>query len=119
MTVAVIGAVLAADASVTALVPAENIEALRRTQGLGIPAITITNVSNVPLNHLRGWGGLDQNQVQVDVFAANYTSALQIAAAVRTALEAADYQLELSLERNEPETDPELFQITQTWSVYV
>lgn len=118
MTVAVVGAALIADVGVTTLVPAERIEALRRTQGIAIPAITITDVVRTPFNHLRGWGGTDANQVQVDLYASNYTDALQIAAAARAALETAGYIMESQLERNEPETDPELFLITQQWSVF-
>lgn len=116
--VATARAVLIADATTTAIVPAERIEALRRTQSFEVPAITLQNVTKVPVNHLRGWGGIDTNVVQVDYYAATYTEALTLAAAARTALEAGGFLMRDQLERNEPETDPELFQMTQTWSVF-
>jgi hypothetical protein len=88
MTVATVRAVLAAAGSVTALVPAARIEAL--------------------------------SAVQIDIYAADYTNALTIATAVRAALEAdaSRMTLQSQIERNEPETDPELFQISQTWNVF-
>ena len=118
MTVATVRAVLVAAAPVTTLVPAERIEALRRTQSFVLPAITLTDVSKTPVNHLRGHAGLDENQVQIDCLAANYTAALGVADAVRTAMQTAGFLMSDQFERNEPETDPELFQITQSWSVF-
>src|SRR6185312_2375759 len=118
MTVAIARAVLVAAAPVTALVDAERIEALRRTQTFAVPAITLQEVSLTPYNHLRGSSGLDAYSVQIDSYAETYTGALQVAAAVRTALEAAGHLLQQQLEQSEPENNPELFQITQTWSVY-
>jgi hypothetical protein len=120
MTVAIVRAVLAADSAVTALVPATRIEALRRTQSFAIPAITLTDVAKVPFTHLRGNAGLDLNSVQVDFYGATYTEALNVATAARAALEAdaARFTMQSQIERNEPETDPELFQITQTWNVF-
>jgi hypothetical protein len=120
MTVATVRAVLAAAGSVTALVPAARIEALRRTQSFAIPAITLTDITRVPFTHLRGNAGLDLSAVQIDIYAADYTNALTIATAVRAALEAdaSRMTLQSQIERNEPETDPELFQISQTWNVF-
>lgn len=118
MTVATVRAVLVAAVPVTSIAPAERIEALRRTQSLALPAITLTDVSKVPFSHLRSSSGLCLSTIQVDCLAADYTSALNLATAVRTALETAGHTLDLQIERNEPETDPELFQITQSWSVF-
>lgn len=120
MSVAYVGAVLVASGAVTALVPAERIEALRRTQSFDIPAITLTNVSKSPFTHLRGNAGLDADVVQIDIYGDTYTDALTIAAAVRAALEAdaAHPTMQSQDEINEPEQNPELFQITQTWNVF-
>ncbi len=120
MSVAIVRAVLVASGAVTTLVPAERIEALRRTQSFAAPAITLTDISKIPFSHLGGNAGLDLNSVQIDVYGDTYTDALTITDAIRTALEAdaANFVMQSQLERNEPETDPELFQITQTWSVF-
>lgn len=118
MTVAVARAVLVAAAPVTALVDAERIEALRRTQSFDVPAITLQEASLTPVNHLRGASGYDANSVQIDSYAGTYTDALQIAAAIRSAMQAAGHLLQQQQEQAEPENNPELFQITQTWSVY-
>ena len=120
MTVAIARAVLVAAPAVTALVPVERIEGLRRTQTFDIPAITLTTVSKVPVTHLGGNSGLDANQVQIDCYGNDYTEALNVSAAVRAALEAdsRDFTMVSQYERPEPETNPELFQITQTWSIF-
>lgn len=118
MTIATVRAVLVAAVPVTTLVPADRIEALRRTQSFAIPAITLTDVVKVPFSHLRSSTGLCLSTIQVDCLAATYTAALALATAVRTALEAATFIMDSQIERNEPETDPELFQITQSWSVF-
>lgn len=120
MTVAIARTVLVNDSAVIALVPAERIEALRRTQTLAVPAITLTDIVRVPFSHLLGNAGLDSNQVQIDCYGNTYTEALNVAAAVRAALEADSRHFTMSsqIERNEPETDPELFQLTQTWLIF-
>jgi len=118
MTVAIARAVLVAAPAVTTLVDAERIEALRRTQSFQIPAIMLQSIALVPYNHLRGPSGLDANTVQVDSYGNDYTEALTVAAAVRAALEAAGHLLQQQQELAEPENNPELFVISQTWSVY-
>lgn len=119
MSVATVRAVLVAAAPVTTLVPEQRIEGLRRTQSFAIPAVTLTDVSLVPFAQLRGHAGLNAHLVQVDCYGATYTQALDVAAASFAALEAAGYIMQSQIERNEPETDPELFQVTQTWSVLI
>lgn len=118
MTVAIVGAVLVAAPAVTSLVPAARIQAIRRTQSYPVPGITLTSVVETPFEHLRSSAGLNLSQMQVDCYGVTYTQALEIAVAVREALEAAGHVFRNQIERNEPETDPELFLITQTWSVY-
>lgn len=118
MPVATLRAVLVAAPGVVALVPEARIEPLRRTQKTTIPAIVLQRISSVPFAHLRSSAGLDANIVQLDVLAANYTSARTIATECRTAAEAAGHQLQSELDGYESETDPELYQITQTWSVF-
>lgn len=120
MPVATVRAVLVAASAVTDLVPATRIEPLRRTQSLAVPAITLQRVSTVPFNHLRGDGDLDANLVQLDVIAGDYTAARLIATACRNALQdaAARHVMQSEIDGYESETDPELYRITQTWSVF-
>lgn len=110
--------VLVNSIAVTALVPAARIQAIRRTQGFTVPAITLQRVTNVPSNHLRGDGACDLNSVQIDFYDTNYTNLLAIVAAARTALYAGGFSMQSENDLYEPETDPELYRITQTWSVF-
>lgn len=118
MAIAVVHAALVAASPVTALVPVNNIEPLRRTQAIGIPAITMQIISDTPNNHLLGDGHVDANLVQIDCWDDDYDNLLLIAAASRTALYAAGYQMQNGSDGYEPETDPELYRISQTWSVF-
>lgn len=118
MPVAAVRTVLVASGAVIALVPALRIEPIRRTQTFAIPAITLQRVSTTPQNHLRGNGALDANLVQLDVLGSDYTAARLIADTCRTALEAAGYLLQSEIDGYESETDPELYRITRTWSVF-
>lgn len=116
--VEVIRAVLKNASAVTTLVPATRITPLRRPQGFSIPAITLQEIAVTPFNALTGYTGLDMTMVQLDAFADQYTPAHQIAAACRTALEAAGHLMQSQNEGYEPDTDPELYRVTQTWSVF-
>ena len=110
--------VLVASGAVTALVPATAIEPLRRTQSGSLPAIVLQRISVTPQNHLRGNGGLDANLVQVDVYASTYTSCRAIAGAARAALDAGGFLMTSEVDGYEPDVDPELYRLTQTWQVW-
>lgn len=116
--VEVLRASFIAAAPVTNLVPEARQEPLKRTQALGVPAITFQTASNVPFTHLGGDAGLDANLVDAVIYADDYTQALAIARACRDAGFAAGHILQLQLDGYDPETDPELYRITQTWSVF-
>ena len=118
MAIQTVYAVLAAAAPVTALVPAERIEPIRRTQSLPIPAIVISRPSVVPENHLTGWANLDGSLVQLDIFAATFAEAVAIAAACRTALEAAQHLMTLQVDGYEPDVDPELYRLILNFQVW-
>jgi len=118
MPVATVRALLVAEPVVTALVPADRIEALRRTQGFAIPAITLQRVSTVPFNELRGNGGLDANVVQIDYYGADYTALRHIADVCRATLEAGGLTMQNEIDGYESDTDPELYHLIQTWSVF-
>jgi hypothetical protein len=121
MAIEVVRLALISASAVTALVPAARITPLRRPQGITLPAITLQRIVDVPFNHLTGSAGLDLTSVQLDVFAIDYSGASgarAIADACRAALYAAGIQLQTEIEGYEPDTDPELYRVTQTWSVY-
>ena len=119
MPVTTARAALIADAATVALVPATRIEPLRSTQQLvRVPAIVLQRVSTVAANHLAGDGDCDSNLVQISIYAADYTKALAIATAVRDAMTDAGMSLQAEIDGYESDPDPELAQITQTWSVF-
>ena len=118
MSVKVARDVLVAASAVTALVPADRISPLVRTQGFGLPAITLQRISMTPSNHLRGDGLADANRVQVDIYAETSASALAIAAACRTALVAAGHRLQNELDDYEQEPLPVLYRVTQEFSIW-
>lgn len=85
----VVRAALAGAAPVTALV-ADRISEAPRAQGEALPAIVLTVISRVAIQHLRGDASLDEVRIQVDSLAATKTAAAALAAAVRTALTTVD-----------------------------
>ncbi len=118
MVVATVFAALSASGAVTALVPATRITPLQRPQGSAIPAITLQRISTAPFNNFVDDGGLDSNLVQIDYYGDDYTALKTIADTCRTTLYAADIQMESEIDAYEPDTDPELYHITQTWTVF-
>lgn len=118
MAIEVVRNVLVASGAVTALVPASSIEPVRRTQASPAPCIVLQRVSVVPENHLRGWGKLDANQVQLDVYATTYAGARAIADACRTALQDAGEIMTSEVDGFEPDVDPELYRLIQTWAIW-
>lgn len=111
-------AVLIAAAPVIALVPATRITPLIRPQTLSIPAITLQRVSSVPSNGLRGYAGLDDNLVQLDVYSDSYATSRSVADACRTALQTAGHIMNSEIDLYESEVDPELYRLTQTWQIW-
>ncbi len=118
MAIQVVRAVLVASGAVTALVPATRIEPVRRTQGLSAPAILMQRISVTPQNHLRGDGDLDANLVQLDIFASTYSAARSIADACRAALQTAGHVMDSEVDGFEPDIDPELYRLIQTYQVW-
>jgi hypothetical protein len=118
MSVMTVRTVLVNASAVTAIVPATRIEALRRTQSFEVPALTITDAVATDFNGLTGFAGLTSHLVQVDVYGADYTQCKELADIVSIALRAGGFARQSEIERNEPGTDPELFQKTQTWLVF-
>lgn len=116
MAVATLRTALDAPA-VTALVPLERITPLMRPQSIETPAITLTRISMIPANILNGSPNLHDNRVQLSIWDTDYTRARSIAAACKSTLEGT-YLLNVEVDQYEPDTDPELYQIIQEWSVW-
>lgn len=84
--VAAIRQILAADATLTALVPATRIAAGVLPQGTTLPAISVMSVSSVDRNIPNpGASKHVMDRVQVSVLAANYPSLKAVITAVRNA----------------------------------
>lgn len=118
MAISQVRSVLVAASAVTALVPADHIEPIRRGQSITLPSVTLQRVSVTPFNGIAGFVSVDANLVQLTVIDDSYTDARSIADACRTALQDGGYLLQSELDGHEPETDPELYEIFQTWSVF-
>lgn len=118
MAVKTVRDVLVAAGAVTTLVPASRITPLVRPQAISVPAITLQRISLTPNNHLRGDAGLDANRVQLDAYAETYAAARAVADACRAALVAAGHLLQTEFDSHEPETDPDLYRVTQEYNVW-
>lgn len=87
MSVAVIRALLVADAAVLVLCPATKIAAGVIPQGTAMPAISITHVGTVPVGHIDAQAefSLVVSRVQITVMAADYPGATLLTKAARKA----------------------------------
>ena len=82
--------VLTGNAAVTALV-SDRISPVETEQATDFPCVVLTVSTVEPVNHLRGFANLDQCTVRLSAWAFTYASALAIANACRSALEAAGH----------------------------
>ena len=98
----------------------ERIQVLRRTQSFPVPAITLQDPALTPFNHLNGSSGLDSHLIQIDYYGTDYTVLKNIALVCRQTLEAppAVLSMQSEIDGYEPDKDPELFHLTQTWLVF-
>lgn len=122
MSVEVTLAVLKAASAVTAIVGSGancRISPLIKAQGVTPPAITLQRVTTTPQNHLRGHAGLDANRIQADHYAETYAQARALAAASRSAMQAAGHLCISEVDNYDPEVDPGLYRITQDFEVWV
>ena len=108
--------ILLADAATIALV-GNRITPLTRPQDLQLPAITAQRISVVPQNSLRGFANLDANRVQLDCWADTYAGARALAAACRTAINAAGHVCVSEVDDFEIET--RTFRVIQDYSVWL
>ncbi len=89
MVIDTLVAALKAAAGVTSLV-STRIYPLQVEPGVAMPYVVVELLNATPVNSLRGWDGIDANRVLVSIFATTYDAARDVAAAVRTALAAAN-----------------------------
>lgn len=73
------------DAGLSALV-GNKVFALVIPQGTKLPCITFQRIGGVPANTLSGHSGLEEIDLQIDVWARDYDEAKAIAKAVRSAM---------------------------------
>lgn len=107
--------VLVAAPGVTALV-GQRIAPFPHAQGTALPYVTLQRISLVPENHFRGDGDLDAVRVQLDAWATTRSEALAVAAACRTALQAAGHPLEDESDDYDPVASEH--RVIQDWTIW-
>jgi hypothetical protein len=112
----VIRAALVAAAPVTTIV-GDRISEAPRAQGEVLPAVVLTVVSRVAIQHLQGDANLDEVRVQVDSFATTKTGAAALAAAVRAALIAPDRILQNEIGDFDQETETPV--VSQDFTIWI
>lgn len=115
-SVTVFRGLLAASSGVTAICAANNINPVVFPQSVAEPAIILEQISMAPINGLKGSEGLDASRVLVDCLTSSYTTARNLAAAVRTALEAGGALLENEQDDYDPQT--ETYRVSQQWFIW-
>lgn len=85
-------------------------------QSEALPYITYDLIGNLPANHLEDIPTLDERRIQVNSYADTYRGAVDLAEAVRTALQPLGYlALEIDLPRD---FDSRTYAIAQDWVIY-
>lgn len=116
MAVKVLGDVLRASVAVQAIA-GDRVYPLSRPQDIQVPAVTLQRVSVGPQNALGGFSGLDANRVQATCYATTYAEVRALAAACRTAANAAGHICRSEADEYDPEV--EVYLVTQEYSVWV
>lgn len=112
-------AVLASASTVTTLV-GDRIEPVFVAQGSANPYITLQVLGTDPVNHLRGFGGLDQCRLIITAWAPTYASAQAVGTAAREAMEAAGYECESrSADQFDSDPDPGLYHIEHQFLMWL
>jgi hypothetical protein len=117
MSIAIVRAVLVGSAQVTAIC-GDRISPLIKAQGELLPNVTLQRTEVDPKNHLSGHAGIDSTVVQLDAWAETDQEARDLADACRQAMQDAGYLMLNEFDNYEPGTDPGLYQVTQTFSVW-
>lgn len=115
--------ILGADAGVTAIVGTGDdarIVPLTRPQDVAVPAITVSGISLTPTNYLGGDANLDENRVQVDCWADDYSGARALAAACRAAITATGILMLSDLDNFDASAELSgIYRVTQEYSLWL
>jgi hypothetical protein len=118
MSLKLVADLLAASGAVTAIA-GTRIGPLKRTQDTLLPAITLIRSDVNPITGLSGSHNLDEERIQVDIWAETYAEADALARACRTAMQAATHVYQGEFDGYEPDTSPGVYRITQEYSVWI
>lgn len=80
------------------------------------PYVSLARISTTPVNHLRGFGSLDQHTVDVGCYSTSYADLLVLRDAVRTCLQAAGSIMETELE--DYDSMVRVYHVSQHWQIW-
>ncbi len=106
---------LIATQAVTAIV-AKRIYPVLVPEDAPLPYVSLARISTTPVNHLRGFGGLDQHSVDVGCYATGYADLLLLRDAVRTCLQNAGSIMETELE--DYDSSIRVYHVSQHWQIW-
>ena len=112
-------ATLKANTALTALVGTK-IFPLIVPQGTALPCISYQRISGMPANTLSGHSGLEEIDLQIDVWAKTYAEAKTIAKAVRAAMPASGtpFSAHLRMDEDLPGDDGSYFRVSMEYVVW-
>jgi hypothetical protein len=112
-------ATLKGNAQLAALV-GTNIFPIIIPQGTAFPCISYQRISGMPANTLSGHSGLEEIDLQIDVWAKTYTEAKAIAKAVRAAMPASGtpFSARLRMDEDLPGDDGTYFRVSMEYTVW-
>ena len=89
-------------------------------QGTDFPCISYQRISGMPANTLSGHSGLEEIDLQIDVWAKTYAEAKEIAKAVRAAMPATGTPFSAHLRTDEdlPGDDGTYFRVSMEYTVW-
>ena len=89
-------------------------------QGTAFPCISYQRISGMPANTLSGHSGLEEIDLQIDVWAKTYTEAKAIAKAVRAAMPAkgTPFSAHLRMDEDLPGDDGTYFRVSMEYVVW-
>lgn len=108
---------LVADATVAGLV-GTRVRPMLLNQNETLPAISFSRVATVPHDDLELTQNHEWVRVQVDCWAASYSAAKTLAAAVRAALQAAPVYGQLLTELDDADPDEKLYRVIQDFRIW-
>lgn len=113
-------ATLKSNTALTALVGTNKIFPLIVPQGTAFPCISYQRISGMPANTLSGHSGLEEIDLQIDVWAKTYAESKAIAKAVRAAMPATGtpFSAHLRMDEDLPGDDGTYFRVSMEYTVW-